>query len=79
MKYYIFTDFFFFCAPGDGRSTFFQEFKPVMDLNPPRGLGQRTNMTIFSLEIELLTLIPYFYMYELVPTEITFFKGLEIL
>lgn len=50
-----------------------------MDLNPPRGLGQRTNMTIFGLEIELLTLIPRFYMHELVPTEITLLKGLEIL
>lgn len=58
---------------------FFQEFKSVMDLNPPRGLEQRTNMTIFGLEIDLLTLIPHFYMHELVPTEITPHKGLEIL
>lgn len=36
-------------------------------------------MTIFGLEIELLTLIPHFYMHELVPTEITPHKGLEIL
>lgn len=50
-----------------------------MDLNPPRGLEKRTNMTIFGLEIELLTLIPHFDMHELVPTEITPHKGLEIL
>lgn len=36
-------------------------------------------MTIFGLEIELLTLIPHIYMHELVPTEITPHKGLEIL
>lgn len=50
-----------------------------MDLNPPRELGQRTNMTIFGLEIELLTLIPYISMHELVPTEIILLKGLHIL
>lgn len=48
-----------------------------MDFSPPRGLRQRINMTIFRLEIELLSL--YFYMHEMVLTEITLSKGLKIL